>query len=102
MSPNLFAETPVPFSEVARHIPGRPHVSTLHRWRLDGVRGAKLETFLVGGRRFTTKEAIGRFLGHLNGTAPRPTERQERDRELRVARARAELQVRGKHAGVRA
>ena len=88
------SETTIPFSKAAGHIPGRPHVSTLHRWRLDGVRGAKLETFLVGGRRFTTQEAIARFLGHLNGTAPTPTERQERGREQRVARARAELRAR--------
>ena len=55
-------ETPVPFHEAPQHIPGRPHISTLHRWRLNGVRGRRLETFLSGGRRFTSLEAIQRFL----------------------------------------
>lgn len=43
-------------------LPGRPHVSTLHRWRQRGVRGVKLETCLVGGKRFTSLEAIERFI----------------------------------------
>jgi hypothetical protein len=55
-------ETAVPFHEAPKHIPGRPHISTLHRWRLNGARGRRLETFLCGGRRFTTLEAIQRFL----------------------------------------
>ncbi len=55
-------ETAVAFHEAPELIPGRPHVSTLHRWRLRGVRGRRLETFLSGGRRFTTLEAIERFL----------------------------------------
>jgi len=55
-------ETPIPFHEAPKHIPGRPHVSTLHRWRLNGARGRRLETFLRGGRRYTTLEAIQRFL----------------------------------------
>jgi hypothetical protein len=55
-------ETPIPFQQAPEHIPGRPHISTLHRWRLNGARNRKLETFLRGGRRFTTLEAIQRFL----------------------------------------
>ncbi len=38
-----------------------PHVSTIYRWRLRGIRGVKLETFLIGGRRYTSVEAIERF-----------------------------------------
>lgn len=57
-------ETAVPFLDAPKHIPGRPHISTLHRWRLAGVRGRRLETFLSGGRRFTSLEAIERFLRH--------------------------------------
>ena len=55
-------ETVIPFQAAPRHIPGRPAICTLHRWRAKGVRGRKLETFLRGGRRFTTIEAIARFL----------------------------------------
>jgi hypothetical protein len=56
------AETLVSFSEAPNHIPGRPHISTIHRWRLRGVRGKRLETLLRGGRRYTSLEAIQRFL----------------------------------------
>ena len=55
-------ETPINFRDATEYIPGEPHISTLHRWRLRGVRGRKLESFLSGGRRFTTYEAIERFL----------------------------------------
>jgi hypothetical protein len=62
MSIDTTREVPISFHQAPKHIPGRPHVSTLHRWRLKGTRGRRLETFLVGGRRFTTVEAIHRFL----------------------------------------
>ena len=35
--------------------------STLHRWRLRGCRGIKLETLLIGGTRTTSEEALQRF-----------------------------------------
>lgn len=40
----------------------RPHAATLHRWRLKGVSGVQLETVRVGGRRFTSREAVRRFI----------------------------------------
>ena len=40
------------------------HPSTVHRWRLRGARGSKLETVLVGGRRYTSQEALLRFFDH--------------------------------------
>ena len=43
------------------------HISTVHRWRLNGIRGVKLETSLSGGRRVTTVEALQRFLAAING-----------------------------------
>ncbi len=55
-------------SQAASRLPGRPHVSTLHRWTTKGVRGVKLETTRVGSRVFVTQEAIQRFLNELNTT----------------------------------
>ena len=49
-------------ADACKEIPGRPHISTLHRWRLRGVRGHRLETVLIGGRRFTSAEAIQEFI----------------------------------------
>ncbi len=54
-------------TQAAKELPKRPAVETLWRWRTAGCRGHKLETILVGGRRFTSREAITRFLAALNG-----------------------------------
>jgi len=43
-------------------LPGQPHLSTLWRWYRRGVRGVRLETVVVGGRRFTSRAAIERFI----------------------------------------
>lgn len=63
---NAETETLIRFQAAGSDIPGNPSVCALHRWRLNGVRGAKLETLLVGGTRFTSKEAIQRFIAALN------------------------------------
>ena len=39
----------------------RVNRSTIHRWRTRGARGVKLEMLLIGGRRFTSSEALHRF-----------------------------------------
>lgn len=53
--------------------PGRPvHISTLVRWSTKGVRGNRLETFLIGDRRFTSRSALQRFLASLNQGADLP------------------------------
>ena len=74
-------ETLVNFQHAGRHIPGNPALCTLHRWRLSGVRGTKLETLLVGGIRYTSTEAIARFIAAQNADqipAPALTAKQRR------------------------
>jgi len=56
-----------PLSRASADVPGNPHCSTLIRWALRGVRGIKLESVVVGGRRFTSVEAIRRFIQRLSG-----------------------------------
>ena len=58
---DMSAEELLSFAEAARALPGHPHMSTLYRWRMKGVRGVRLESVLVGGRRFTSREALERF-----------------------------------------
>lgn len=66
-------ETLVNFQHAGKHIPGNPALCTRHRWRLHGVRGVKLETLLVGGIRYTSIEAISRFIEEQNtDQAPTP------------------------------
>ena len=88
-------ETLLSLPAAARILPGRPHLSTLHRWRLRGVRSVKLETFLIGGRRYTSREALERFIERTtaaaNGLSP-PTSARTQSRRLRsIACAENEL-----------
>lgn len=58
--------------EAVQVIPGQPHLSTVIRWSRKGVQGVKLETVLVGGRRFTSLEAIDRFIRRRNQMSSGP------------------------------
>jgi hypothetical protein len=55
-----------PIAEIRKLLPGAPHISTIHRWMLRGVRGIKLETVLIGGRRYVSDEALNEFLRLIN------------------------------------
>jgi hypothetical protein len=74
-------------------IPGRPHKGTVWRWVLNGIRGIKLESIVVGSKRFTSREAVDRFISATTAVAngePAPT-RSPRAREREIARATDEL-----------
>lgn len=62
------SETILSFNEARTAFPGgkRLSLATLHRWRLHGVRGIRLETALIGGSRYTSAEAISRFIAAQN------------------------------------
>lgn len=59
----------IPFEECGKLIPGNPSRCTLYRWALRGCRGTKLETLLVGSKRFVSREAIARFIAAQNADA---------------------------------
>jgi Protein of unknown function (DUF1580) len=62
-------------------------VSTCWRWVQRGVGGIKLETFVRGGRRFTTRQAFARFCEARSKDAgcqlPKAVSRKGREAELR-------------------
>lgn len=97
----ILSENLVPFTAAGAGFPGRRvSASTLHRWRLAGVRNAsgervKLETAVVGGQRFTSLEAIARFLESLNSPGQPAGQLTPEQRQARSAVARAELAARG-------
>ncbi|MFM9961851.1 MAG: DUF1580 domain-containing protein [Planctomycetaceae bacterium] len=62
MAIDVEREDLISLREAAESIPTKPAPSTLQRWRLYGVRGRKLETLLIGGLRYTSKQAVIRFL----------------------------------------
>ncbi|MDZ4685309.1 MAG: DUF1580 domain-containing protein [Planctomycetaceae bacterium] len=56
----------IPISQAGKHFPSSRSRATVWRWILNGVRGQKLATILIGGRRFTSAAAIQSFLERLN------------------------------------
>lgn len=93
----------VPISEVPRHVPGRrrPHKSTIHRWWTRGVKGVKLKTCMIAGRRYTQLAWLDEFLTTLNeaaGGAPLVTHNAAQRnvvRERQISAAEAELEAAG-------
>jgi hypothetical protein len=85
-------ETVIPIAEAPQHIPGRPSLATVWRWVLSGTRAGKLESFLVGGRRFTSLESIERFAQQSTAAADSdvPTSLTSRQREREISRAERE------------
>lgn len=67
MGINVESETLVTLSEACRLIPpGGVSPATMARWIQRGVRGAKLATIFIGGRRLTSREAVQRFITAQN------------------------------------
>jgi hypothetical protein len=68
---DILDEQFVTLENACKFIPGlRPgknvNRSTIYRWSDSGVRGVRLETIQVGGRRMTTHEAIKRFIMEMS------------------------------------
>ncbi|HUY35471.1 MAG TPA: DUF1580 domain-containing protein [Pirellulales bacterium] len=59
---DLLNEETIDLAAVARSLPGKPHPATVWRWYRNGLRGQRLETIVVGGRRYTSREALARFV----------------------------------------
>lgn len=66
MAIDLTCERAIPLSDVPAYVPKRRgkkvHYCTVYRWATKGVRGRVLETAFIGGLRYTTVEAVRRFL----------------------------------------
>ena len=62
-SPNLLEETLIPMAESCKHFPGKKRSRpAAERYVRKGIRGVVLESILVCGRRYTSLEAIDRFI----------------------------------------
>ena len=49
--------------EAAKIVPGNPHKNTLTRWMTRGLRGVRLQSWKLAGRRVTTVAALDAFFG---------------------------------------
>ena len=69
MAPTALDEKPLTLAEAARLLPKRPNPATLWRWRTRGVRGVRLKTSLIGGRRYVTRAALQQFIEAVTAAA---------------------------------
>lgn len=88
----------IPLAEAAKLLPGKPHISTLHRWRVRGVRGVKLPTVMCGGRRCVARSAIFEFIyatTAVRENTASPATPPTRNRSREVQRAEQQLAKEG-------
>lgn len=102
MAVDILNEDVVSLNDAAKILPNRPHVSTMWRWYKRGVRGIRLETAVLGGKRYTSKEAIQRFVERTTeahdrgGAAPtKPINETMRQRRAAIEKAERELSAAG-------
>jgi len=94
---DISAEQLLTLSQAARSLPGKVNVSTLWRWYQRGCRGVRLETVVIGGRRYTSKEALERFAAATTAArnGEQPTSRTSKQRQRATDTANFELEKAG-------
>ena len=89
----LRKEDRISLAQAARSVGVNP--STVWRWTLNGVRGVRLSSFNIGAKRWTTTEEVDRFVAATtavaNGEQPATSARTNRQRQVAIAIAEAEL-----------
>ncbi|HUE71265.1 MAG TPA: DUF1580 domain-containing protein [Pirellulaceae bacterium] len=85
-------------AEASKLFPHRPSRCTLWRWMNEGVRGVRLESVVVGGRRLTSKPAIADFVAKTTAAVDRrpiSQTRTARQRDIATQDAMRELAADG-------
>ena len=92
---DVTSETLITLPEAAALLPGRPSITTLWRWRTKGVRGRVLESVNIGGKVYTSEEALQRFAEYHGGSSVASPQRSPKERERAIASAERELEQAG-------
>ena len=95
---DLTKEALLTLNEARSAFPGgkRLGLATIQRWRLTGVRGVRLETVLIGGMRYCSRESIARFIAAQNAAdAPATPVITPAQRRRQSEAARTELERMG-------
>jgi hypothetical protein len=89
---NLLNEELILLSRAGNTLPDRVHCSTPRRWASQGVRNVKLETIALGGRIYTSREALSRFFARLTASRPGCQDQSspQRERQQAIAGERAQ------------
>lgn len=110
---DLQKEQLIAIREVPRLLPRqangkRVHLSAVYRWMQRGRRGVRLEYLKIGGRRFTSLEAVQRFaeactradqVQSPNQQCTTPTSKQRRREADKAAKRVKEILGRGSGSG---
>jgi len=90
MAPDILNERRLTIPAAARKAGVSPGCSW--RWVLYGIKGGtlKLRSALIGGKRYTSEEALAEFVAACNGTTTPPA-RTSRQRERAIEAAEREL-----------
>jgi hypothetical protein len=84
---DILDEDLVPFAAGIRLLPGRPHISSGYRFISRGCRGIRLQTVVVGGRRYVSRRALRQFVHDVtvaaNGNTPPPPHATHDDSGIR-------------------
>jgi hypothetical protein len=107
MAIDAFQESLLSFAEAAKKLGKKregkkPNLSVFYRWTLGGLRGkdgqiVRLEVLKVGGRTFTSEQALQRFFDRLTGdqSIVTPPTRTRRQRLREIQRAEEVLRAAG-------
>ncbi len=76
---------------------GKPlHLATIHRWRLRGISGVRLQTWKVGRGRYTSIQALNSFIDAISQPEPQPVMRVSLARHANRAAAEAQAILGGR------
>ena len=92
-NPNLLKERLVPVQKAGGEFPYQVGRKAVHRYVFTGIRGVQLATVLIGHRRFTSIEAIERFLRETNKQAGGGESQRMTEQEIRSAKAAVGLKT---------
>ena len=88
----------IPIRRLSSLLPGNPTLQSIYRW-MHGIGGVRLETTVIGGRRYVSKEQVQDFIGkrsqpgtHLRAESPT---RKNRRRQKQIESARKFLEKEG-------
>ena len=93
----------ISLAEACRILPRRrggkkPHIATLYRWSVSGVRGVRLRTVQVGATRCTTRGDIAQFIADLTANrdgGPSTPVRSASAKQFESERINRELEAEG-------
>jgi hypothetical protein len=69
----LTNQTLLTLKQASKETPSRPHVATMWRWVNRGCRGVRLESWMIGGLRYTSVEALEKFFAQMNSKPVEPS-----------------------------